>query len=234
MIADAAAATASPAFSSLLFADADRIDANLLAAQRRAYSAIKAGPGDFPVGVTLSTQYFEGVGEGNIAAEMERRAYGDWWRAVEESDFVGVQTYMRLRYDAHGPVPPPPGAEMTGAGYEYYPAALGQVVRRARQLTTRPIYVTETGIATDDDSRRIAWIDATLAEIANCVAEGIDVRSYIYWSLLDNFEWSSGYAPHFGLAAVDRTSFRRTLKPSALHLAARIRAGHFAGAAPRR
>ena len=156
MIAAAAAATASPAFSSLLFADADRIDANLLAAQRRATQAIKAGPGDFPVGVTLSTQYFEGVGEPNLAAETERRAYGDWWRAAEESDFVGVQVYMRLRYDAHGPVPPPPGAELTGAGYEYYPAALGHVIRRARQLTTKPIHVTETGIATDDDRRRVS------------------------------------------------------------------------------
>jgi beta-glucosidase len=71
----------------------------------------------------------------------------------------------------------------------------------------------------------VAWIDETIAQVAACMAEGIDVRSYIYWSLLDNFEWSSGYGQHFGLVAVDRTTFDRTVKPSARHLAARVRAG---------
>jgi beta-glucosidase len=71
----------------------------------------------------------------------------------------------------------------------------------------------------------VAWIDETLAEVAKCIAEGIDVKSYIYWSLLDNFEWTSGYGQHFGLVSVDRETFKRTPKPSAFHLAKRVRAG---------
>src|SRR4029450_13148240 len=88
MIAAAARATNAPKFSSILFTDPDRIDAHLLDAQAKAYQAIKAGPGDFPVGVTLTTQAIEAVGDDGIAPEMERILYGSWWDAVNASDFV--------------------------------------------------------------------------------------------------------------------------------------------------
>jgi beta-glucosidase len=219
MIAAAARATDSPKFSSILFADPDRIDAHLLEAHAKAYRAIKAGPGDFPVGVTLTTQPIEPVGEDSLAARFEDMLYGGWWDAVNASDFVGVQAYFRIRVDATGIVPAPPGTEMTGAGYEYYPQALGTAIRLAASRTAKPIFVTESGIGTDDDTRRIAWLDASVAEVERCIAEGIDVKSYIYWSLLDNFEWTQGYRQRFGLVSVDRDSFVRQMKPSARHFA---------------
>ena len=224
MIAAAARATASPGFSSILFADPDRIAESLLDAHARAYQAIKAGPGDFPVGVTLTTQPVEPVGEGSAAAQVEDMLYGGWWDAVNASDFVGVQAYFRFRVDAKGLLPAPEGAELTGAGYEYYPQALGGAIRLAARKTDKPIYVTESGIGTDDDTRRGAWLDASIAEVERCIADGIGVKSYIYWSLLDNFEWTQGYAQHFGLVAVDRRSFVRTMKPSAKHFAQLIAA----------
>ncbi|MBY8826505.1 glycoside hydrolase family 1 protein [Hephaestia mangrovi] len=223
MIAAAAKATDSPKFSSILFADPDRIDANLLEAHRRAYQAIKAGPGDFPVGITLSTQAIEAVGDDSVAPEIEQMLYGGWWDAVNASDFVGVQPYFRLRYDAKGLVANPPGTPMTAAGYEYYPQALGEVIRFAARKTDKPIYVTESGIAADDDTRRIAWLDACVAEVERCLDEGIKVHSYIYWSLLDNFEWTKGYRQHFGLVSVDLKTFARTPKPSAHHFAQMIK-----------
>jgi beta-glucosidase len=219
MAAAAARATDSPKFSSLLFADPDRIDAHMLEAHAKAYQAIKAGPGDFPVGVTLTTQAVEGVGEGNLADEFESMLYGKWWDAVNASDFIGVQAYTRFRVDSKGLMAAPQGAELTAAGYEYYPQALGLTVRLAARKTNKPIYVTESGIGTDDDTRRIAWLDASIAEVARCLADGIDIKSYIYWSLLDNFEWTQGYGQHFGLIAVDRSTSVRTPKPSAHHFA---------------
>src|SRR5262249_36198528 len=93
MIAAAARATDSAKWSSILFTDPDRIDDHLLDAQAKAYQAIKAGPGDFPVGVTLTTQAIEAVGDDSIAPMMERMLYGDWWIAANASDFVGVQAY---------------------------------------------------------------------------------------------------------------------------------------------
>jgi beta-glucosidase len=77
-----------------------------------------------------------------------------------------------------------------------------------------PILVTESGIATSNDAKRIAYIDTAMREVLACLDEGIDVRSYMYWSLLDNFEWAFGYGPTFGLAAVDRETFSRHPRPS--------------------
>jgi beta-glucosidase len=219
MIAAAAQQTNSPRFSSILFADPDRIDANLLSAHDLAYRAIKAGPGDFPVGVTLTTQPVEPIGESGVAGHVEDTLYGRWWDAVNASDFVGVQAYFRFRVGADGIEQPPAGAPMTDAGYEYYPQALGGAVRLAARKTGKPIYVTESGIAAEDDARRVAWLDASVAEVEKCLAEGIPVKSYIYWSLLDNFEWTQGYSQRFGLVSVDRTRFTRRMKPSARHFA---------------
>jgi beta-glucosidase len=223
MIAAAARATDSPAFSSILFTDPDRIDGNLLSAQSKAYAAIKSVSSKIPVGITLSTQSIEGVGTDSIAAKMEALLYGGWWDAVNASDFIGVQPYTRFRYDAKGVVAAPAGAELTAAGYEYYPQVLGKMIRLAASKTQKPIYITESGIGTDDDARRIAWLDASLAELERCLDEGIAVHSYIYWSLLDNFEWTSGYAQHFGLVSVAAKNFKRALKPSARHFAQLIR-----------
>jgi beta-glucosidase len=226
MIAAAARATNSPGFSSILYADPDRIDANLLSAHAKAYQAIKAGPGKFPVGVTLTTQAIETVGEGgSLASQLESTLYGRWWDAVNASDFIGVQAYTRFRVDAKGLMAAPVGAELTAAGYEYYPQVLGKMIRLAASKTRKPIYVTESGIGTDDDTRRVAWLDASIGELKQCLADGIDVKSYIYWSLLDNFEWTSGYGQHFGLVAVDRGTFVRTPKPSARHFAKLIHEG---------
>ena len=105
-----------------------------------------------------------------------------------------------------------------------FPQALANTIRWAHQAIGKPIYVTENGIATDDDRRRIAFIDQALAGVRACLDEGIPVHSYLYWSLLDNFEWTSGYGVHFGLVAVDRRTFERTPRPSALHLGAIARA----------
>ena len=112
---------------------------------------------------------------------------------------------------------------MTDAGYEFYPAALGNTIRWAHQAIGKPIYVTENGIATDDDTRRIAFIDEALKGVRACIDEGIPVHSYMYWSLLDNFEWTSGYGKHFGLVGVDLNTFKRTPKPSARYLGKRAR-----------
>jgi len=82
-------------------------------------------------------------------------------------------------------------------------------------VTGLPVVVTENGIATDDDDRRVAFYTDALRGVRRCLDDGVDVRGYFAWSLLDNFEWAYGYGPKFGLVAVDRQTFERCPKPSA-------------------
>jgi beta-glucosidase/6-phospho-beta-glucosidase/beta-galactosidase len=133
--------------------------------------------------------------------------------ASSEDDFLGVQSYSSQSVDENGLVahPPHPDNSLTGAAYR--PDALGMAVRHAAEVANVPILVTENGIATADDTRRIAYTEEALAGLASAVADSIDVRGYLHWSLLDNYEWGH-WGPTFGLIAVDRTTFVRTPKPS--------------------
>ena len=217
-LAAAARASNSPKFSRLAYADPAIATPLLQEAHRRGYEAIKASKPDLPVGLTLTTQDIQ-ASSPSLVAKYRQRLYGNWIDvARDHSDFFGVQTYTRFRFDDHGMLPPPAGAELTLSGYEYYPQALANTIRWAHDAIGKPIYVTENGISTHDDNRRIIFIDEALDGVRKCLDEGIPVHSYIYWSLLDNFEWTSGYGVPFGLVSVDRTTFKRTLRPSAFHL----------------
>ena len=100
------------------------------------------------------------------------------------------------------------------------PEALGHAVAYLHAQTNKPVLVTENGLETDDDPRRIWHMDETLAGLHEAIQNGARVLGYIHWTLIDNFEWSRGYAPKMGLASVDRTDFTRTPKSSGPHLGA--------------
>ncbi len=218
---------------------AERSTANLLDAHRLGSAAIRARAG-IPVGVTLALpdlQYEDEAVPGSSSLELESRVNDQFFELARKDDFVGVQTYTRFRIGPEGPRspghdwsdttrPPDETETTTQMGYENYPQALGGAIRRAWKSTGGgiPILVTENGIATSFDEKRVRFMDAALREVLVCMDEGIDVRSYLYWSLLDNFEWSFGYAPTFGLVAVDRQTFARHVKPSAYWLGSVARA----------
>jgi len=138
--------------------------------------------------------------------------------------FQRFQAYTRQRVGSKKDIPPDPGAELTQMGYEYWPEALEGAVRYAASKVRVPIYVTENGVATEDDKRRIDYIHRALIGLEKCLADGIDVRGYIHWTLMDNFEWILGFRPKFGLVAVNRETQERTVKPSARYLGSIARA----------
>lgn len=188
----------------------------VLDAHRRAVEAIKSGPGSFPAGVTLAlidVQSVEG-GEGN-AAEYRRVMNDNFLEHLRGDDFVGVQTYSRMRVGPEGLVPPSEDMEKNQMGEEYYPEAIGNTIRYAAQATGIPVMVTENGLASTDDTRRVEYLQRALRSVAACMQDGIDVRGYFCWSAFDNFEWNSGYRPKFGIIAVDRETQARTPKGSA-------------------
>lgn len=196
----------------LLSQDVER----MAAIHRAAVDAIKSGPGNPKVGWALALvdlQLVEG-GEQRYE-EVRREALVDWIEVARDDDFIGVQTYSRSRFGGDGAVPPPAGVPTMQTGWEVYPEALEHTVRLAAEHAAVPVLVTENGMATDDDDARIAYTRAALEGVARCLDDGIDVRGYLHWTLLDNFEWMAGYAMTFGLIAVDRETFTRTVKRSA-------------------
>src|SRR5674476_334477 len=120
----------------------------------------------------------------------------------------------------------PPTADQTDMGYEYRPQAVAATVRRvADRFPGKDIVVTEHGIATDDDARRVAFIAEGLTALHAVIEDGIPLRGYVHWSAFDNFEWALGYRMHFGLIGVDRATQGRRVKPSAWFLGEVARTG---------
>ena len=213
-----------------------RVHEHLVDAHRKSYDVLKAGKGDFPVGLTLSMSDFQAEPADDAAAIAQRdqaRSFMEdqYLQAIKGDDFVGVQTYSRNRFGPNGMLGPEEGVEVIEfMGYEFWPQSLGATIRRAWEISDGvPILVTENGIGHTDDSRRVDYVQTALEGVLDCIAEGIDVRGYTYWSLLDNFEWAFGYGPKFGLVEVDRTTQERRPKPSAQWLGSVARANALPG-----
>lgn len=198
----------------------DKVQANLLAGHRLGREAIKAVRPDLPVGVSLAIIDDQASGPNSLRDAMRAKLYGPWLEAVRGNDFVGVQNYERAVWDDKGKLPPPASAEKNDMGSEIYPGSLAGVARYAYATSGAPVLVTEHGVNATDDRIRQRLIPAALAELKRAMDEGVVVKGYIHWSLIDNFEWGFGYKPKFGLHTLDRKTFVRTPKPSAAVLGA--------------
>jgi beta-glucosidase len=140
-------------------------------------------------------------------------------------DYLGVNYYTRIWASASKPeVPAPKELGETDMGWEIYPDGLRKVlIDIHRDYKLPPLYITENGMACADevragsvnDQQRIDYVRMHLESIAKAREAGVDVRGYFYWSLMDNFEWESGYSKRFGLIHVDYATQKRTLKQSA-------------------
>lgn len=195
-----------------------RLTESLLECHRRAMEILR-GAGAPPSGMTLVGQEYLAEPGGEELMMANRALMEDQFLAAAAGDdFLGLQVYSCVRFGPNGPIAPLPET-MTQSGMEFRPMALRAAVGRvAEVLPTLPILITENGVATDDDTKRIEYIDGALGSLVGAIKSGADVRGYVHWSLLDNFEWFRGYAPKFGLISVDRETFTRSPKPSLLHL----------------
>lgn len=158
---------------------------------------------------------------------VARSVLGHWHlpECAGTMDFVGVNYYTRdrvrfapwrLRAGLIRSVRPP-DADLSDGGYgEIYPEGLYRAVRAVWQHYRRPVFVTENGVPDADDDVRPRFILEHLRALHRAIAEGVDVRGYYHWSLVDNFEWAEGWTLRFGLIALDPVTQRRTVRPSAL------------------
>lgn len=166
-------------------------------------------------------------------------ADGDLAIIHQKIDFLGSNYYFRSWCSASTPpVPAPARHGVTDMGWEIFPEGLSELLLKlkAEYPDLPPVYITENGMANPDvlengrvhDTARIAYVRSHLAALKDAMDAGVDVRGYFLWSLLDNFEWNSGYAKRFGIVHVDYANQQRTLKDSALwyreFIASRIKA----------
>ncbi|MBF4577098.1 family 1 glycosylhydrolase [Frondihabitans sp. VKM Ac-2883] len=190
----------------------------LLASHKRSREVLSQVSG-LKTGWTVATQAFKAVDEPGAAEKLREYAYprDDWYlENARGDDFVGVQAYTQTFIGPEGPRPVAEGLETTLTGWEFYPPAAAEGIRAAWELSGHvPVMVTENGIATADDDRRIAYTQGALEGIHQTIEEGVDVLGYQHWSALDNYEWASGFRPTFGLIAWNKETFERTPKPSA-------------------
>lgn len=171
----------------------------------------------------------------HLGADAPRMVPGDLAEIAQPLDFLGVNFYTRSFISTQQPALPAPGPHgFTDMGWEIYPQALTQhLLRITREYSPPPIYITENGMANADrvqpdgrvaDPERVAYLREHLAALARAIELGADVRGYFYWSLVDNFEWNSGYTKRFGLFRVDYETQARTPKDSAHWYRAFLRA----------
>lgn len=134
-------------------------------------------------------------------------------------DFLGLNYYFHYRIKEDGGLFPEVASvrsyikEVSDLGWEIFPEGMFDVLTDLQDGL--PIYITECGIATSNDDRRIRFVMQYLQEVYRAIQAGVKVKGFFYWSLLDNYEWADGYDPKFGLIEVDFKTQKRTLRPSA-------------------
>ncbi len=196
-------------------------DILVMRAHQTARGAMKKICPKLQVGLSLSLHDIQAVDGGKKVAEKEwEEEFTHYLPYISGDDFFGLQNYTRSLIGPDGICPVPKGAETTQMDYEFYPQALEHVIRRVHKefenygKKEMPIMITENGIATADDTRRVAFIDAATKGVASCIEDGLPVIGYCHWSLMDNFEWQKGFSMKFGLISVNRTTMERTPKES--------------------
>lgn len=188
---------------------------NILNAHMAARDVIKKIKPSIKVGLSLSLQDNQALENGEkYRDQCNKDEFLDFLPYMEKDDFIGVQNYSRQVFDENGLRPTDKNAKKTKMGYEYYPKAIGNVVNYVSKHWDKEIIVTENGISTDNDDERIEFIKTAVNGLKKCIEKGINLRGYIYWSLLDNFEWQLGYNQNFGLIDVDRRTMKRYPKKS--------------------
>ncbi|MBI1862264.1 MAG: glycoside hydrolase family 1 protein [Deltaproteobacteria bacterium] len=180
----------------------------------------------WPDAVTGNEQHFGVLGIIPMAAQVPQA------RGRKTVDFLGVNYYTRVfvacRPFNHGDSPDlfptassspvgivfsKKGDRLSDLGWAIHPTGLGDMCHFLKGYGV-PLYITENGIADHDDDLRPDYLFSHLTQVAQAITEGIDLRGYFHWSLLDNFEWVKGFGPRFGLCAVDYKTQKRSIRRS--------------------
>ena len=206
-------------------------NATLAQAHRTAVAALRAASGTPRIGTCLHLPYLEALRPGDEADEgaaamaravMVDHHIDDLRAGGDVGDWVGLQYYTRTRVDA---VRRCAGHRTAARGLRDDAHGLGGAPGRVRRRCCDgsptpgcPSSSPRTASRPPTTTQRVRYLDSHLTELDRAMADGVDVRGYLYWSSFDNFEWARGYAPTFGLVGVDRADGLRRVPRRSAHL----------------
>jgi len=190
----------------------------LISSHCQVYNIIKETAPNAQVGIAKNQIYFKAYQ--NKIFNSLLKIIADWWwnnyflnKTKNHQDFVGLNYYHRNRIKG-AKFNQNENKEVNDLGWEIYPKGIYYVLKNLQKYQ-KPIYITENGLADAADEKRAKFIKNHLFWMHRAIQEGVDVRGYFYWSLLDNFEWDKGFWPRFGLVEVDLKTLERRVSPSA-------------------
>lgn len=202
---------------------------NLVRAHKKSYEILKSHKKTLQIGVAAQLANIQAKRPHSYVDEVSTkwmRYFWNWWflkRIRNQQDFVGFNYYFTDYYTglARRENPKVP---LNDLGWYMEPEGLYPLLVRLWSRFKKPIFVTENGLADANDEYRRWWIEETIVAMERAISEGVDLRGYFHWSLLDNFEWKYGWWPKFGLVEVDREhDMKRTIRPSAKWFAKKIK-----------
>jgi len=200
-----------------------RVYGTLSEAHKKAYKEIHAVSENAKVGFAHIVSYFEAYNKDsyldNLAVKIAEYFGNKKFLNMTKghNDFLALQYYFHNRVSFFGGVKNE-NESVTDLGWEIYQEGMYHLLKWMKGYGL-PIYITENGLADADDKKRTAFIADGLKWIHKAIEEGVPVRGYFYWSLLDNFEWDKGFWPRFGLVEIDYVTMGRKVRKSALEYA---------------
>lgn len=201
---------------------------NLIRVHKSAYHILKRQHQHLQIGLAMQLSNIQAKRPHNFIDEFSTklmRYFWNWWflkRIKRYQDFVGVNYYYTDYYSGFMKHQNPQ-VPLNDMGAYMEPEGLYPLLLRVWARFKKPIFVTENGVADAEDKYRRWWIEESIIAMERAISEGVDLRGYFHWSLLDNFEWAYGWWPKFGLVEVDRATMKRKVRPSAKWFAARIK-----------
>lgn len=189
-----------------------RVVTNLVDAHNQAYRAIKAVDPRLEVSLVKHVVAFDAnwnpfnkikawFGDQFLNHSFLRRVY-------RQCDTIGLNYYHYAKFGGR------PQCEKSDMGWEMAPQAIYHALHVLWQYK-KPIFVSECGVADHDDSHRAWYINEQVKGVARALADGIEVRAHLYWSLMDNYEWALGFEKKFGLIEINYETLERNIRPSA-------------------
>lgn len=209
-----------PPFKKYRILQAFQVYRNLAKAHVAAYDAVKGVLPGAQVGIVKNNVYYEPAGGFFDRLICTAADYlGNQWflnKIRKQTDFIGLNYYFTrvLKLGFGIKTVNSPDRPKSDMGWQTYPKGIYHVLSGLKKYR-KPVYVTENGIANARDDMRKDYIRQHLVWALKARQEGLDLRGYFYWSLMDNYEWADGFGPRFGLAEVNFETQERKVRPSA-------------------